>query len=79
MNWEEAPCAQMNGDLFFPHPRNRRSDVRDKVCGDCPLTEQCLELGLSSKFLPSGVWGGRAEAEVRYLWRARRRHLASVR
>lgn len=63
--WEEdALCAQVGGQLFFPEAHEEISSARE-VCRRCPVTRECLDLALemergSSRALRFGVWGGKS-------------------
>lgn len=76
-NWtEKAACRFAEPEVFFPVPENERSlaDAR-KVCGSCPVRQECLDEALR---VPAdkdhGVWGGMTTDERRYL---RRKQVAS--
>ena len=57
-------------DLWFPDlPQGRRTNATDerikqetrtaiRMCGKCPIRDECLELGMMEENLPYGIWGG---------------------
>ena len=58
-------CAQTDPEGFFPEKGGSTRDAK-KVCGSCPVKQQCLEYALSNdeRF---GIWGGMSERERRRL------------
>jgi WhiB family redox-sensing transcriptional regulator len=71
---DQALCAQVDAEMFFPEPCGGVKAVRQakRVCGSCPVREQCLEYALAhgERF---GVWGGASERERRQMKRERPR------
>jgi WhiB family redox-sensing transcriptional regulator len=68
--WQEnARCAGVDPDLFFPK-EYERSDEAKAICHECPVRQECLEYALAhgEKF---GVWGGLTERERRRVRRQR--------
>ena len=64
--WQaDALCAQTDPEAFFPEKGGSTRDAK-KVCGSCPVKQQCLEYALSNdeRF---GIWGGMSERERRRL------------
>ncbi|WP_303902655.1 WhiB family transcriptional regulator [Enteractinococcus helveticum] len=64
--WQaDALCAQTDPEAFFPEKGGSTRDAK-KVCGACPVKQQCLEYALSNdeRF---GIWGGMSERERRRL------------
>lgn len=64
--WQaDALCAQTDPEAFFPEKGGSTRDAK-KVCGSCPVKQQCLEYALSNdeRF---GIWGGMSERERRKL------------
>lgn len=51
-----ALCSQIDGELFFPDKGGSPKSAK-KVCARCPVSEPCLDLGLSTgdQF---GIYGG---------------------
>ena len=74
-NWrEEAVCATVDPDLFFPSGTGGQVVMQRKaakrVCVACPVRPQCLESALKAGE-PSGVWGGLDSLERSKLRRGR--------
>ena len=66
MNWrDEALCAEVDGDLFFPDVRDTDREAK-RICAACPVQKECLDYAISAgeEF---GVWGGTTEIERRHL------------
>ncbi len=64
--WQaDALCAQTDPEAFFPEKGGSTRDAK-KVCGVCPVKQQCLEYALANdeRF---GIWGGMSERERRRL------------
>lgn len=76
---DRAACREVDGDLFFPHPGGASLKVRYGVCDRCIVQGDCLEAALSSPWMPSGVWGGLREDEVRRMWSERKREARRLR
>jgi WhiB family redox-sensing transcriptional regulator len=61
MSWDEkAKCRGMDTDLFFPESGAASVVAKrmcDKLCLDCPVKQQCLEIGLASD-VQVGFFGG---------------------
>jgi WhiB family transcriptional regulator, redox-sensing transcriptional regulator len=67
--WEQALCAQVDPELFFPE-KGQPSRKALAVCAACPVRETCREV--FGPLLPVGVVGG-TTAMARRGDRARRR------
>lgn len=79
-DWRErAACKGLNPSLFFTEKGPGRGDPYTearKVCATCPVTAECLEVGIAEKI---GMWGGLSPKERRtYRRRAGRRLLQPV-
>lgn len=59
---EEALCAQVDPELFFPE-KGRSSRPAKRVCDACPVRVQCRDAGLSDHLHDAGIWGGLAQRE----------------
>ncbi|MDX2592539.1 MULTISPECIES: WhiB family transcriptional regulator [Streptomyces] len=75
-NWRDhAACRQEDPDLFFPigttGPAQVQAQQAKKVCGHCPVREQCLDWALDTG-QSIGIWGGTTETERRALRRRAR-------
>jgi WhiB family redox-sensing transcriptional regulator len=56
MNWrEQALCAQVGPEMFFPDKGGHRSDAQ-RVCGLCHVRAECLAEAL--RIGADGIWGG---------------------
>ena len=72
MDWrDKAACLEVGTEAFFPDP-NDHSAVREakKVCSNCQVSAECLELGLREFY---GIWGGTTESERKNIRRRRKR------
>lgn len=67
---EQAACAGMIDDTFFPISRNDPATAAKAICRRCPVIEKCLELGLVTG--SDGVLGGMTAVERDQLKRRRR-------
>lgn len=65
---EQAVCAQIDPDLFFPEKGGSTREAK-RMCGLCPVAEDCLRYALDhdERF---GIWGGHSERERRAMRRA---------
>jgi WhiB family transcriptional regulator, redox-sensing transcriptional regulator len=83
VDWRhEAACVGHDPDLWFPAgetgPAAEQIRYAKRVCGSCPVREECLEYAIVTNQV-SGVWGGLTEEErrpVRRRWLAERRRQA---
>jgi WhiB family redox-sensing transcriptional regulator len=76
-DWKtRAACAGYPSTIFFPDGDSPDTHKALSICGECPVTEDCLEYALATNQV-SGIWGGTTEEERRSLRRkwlsARRR------
>lgn len=55
-DWELAACQEMDTTIFYPE-KGKRSDRAKRVCGGCPIRQQCLDYALQAEE-KHGVWGG---------------------
>jgi WhiB family transcriptional regulator, redox-sensing transcriptional regulator len=74
-SWRDhALCRDTDPDLFFPVGTTGQAlvqiDHAKRVCGECPVTEACLDYALATN-QDSGVWGGLSEEERRVIRRRR--------
>ncbi|GHJ41825.1 WhiB family transcriptional regulator [Streptomyces sp. TS71-3] len=58
---QQALCAQVGTDFFFPEPGSSVREAK-RICELCQMREACLEYALThdERF---GVWGGLSEKE----------------
>jgi WhiB family transcriptional regulator, redox-sensing transcriptional regulator len=57
----DGACRTADPDLFFPVAvgavANRQIAKALRICGGCPVRQQCLDFALRAPE-PAGVWGG---------------------
>ena len=66
-DWKQANCTSVGVELFYPEYDQVRFDsdgVRTKVCGPCPIRQQCLDYAISTRE-QYGIWGGTLPGERR--------------
>lgn len=65
---DDALCAQVGGDWWFPKPGSGASEAANarRICAQCPIAtrEACLEFGRDDDF---GIYGGLLPSERRAL------------
>ena len=67
----DALCAQVGGEMFFPHPRDAAAiRAAKRICADCLVRAECLNEALAAEANPPGVCGGTSELERRRIRRA---------
>ena len=72
MKWlDDAACAGMDPGVFFPDNHHEYGPAV-KVCGDCRVTQECLDFALSNDE-GDGVWGGLTPQDRRLVRRQRRK------
>ena len=68
-----AICRDTDPDLFFPVGTTGHAlvqiDRAKQVCGECPVSVDCLDYALETN-QDSGIWGGTSEEERRTMRRA---------
>lgn len=72
---QEALCAQfelIHANIWFPDPDEDdvddiewKTDFAKTVCMDCPVQDQCLELGMRPDNIRWGIFGGLTSDERR--------------
>lgn len=71
---DHALCRDTDPDLFFPVGTTGQAlvqiDHAKRVCGECPVTSDCLDFALRTN-QDSGIWGGLSEEERRTIRRRR--------
>jgi WhiB family transcriptional regulator, redox-sensing transcriptional regulator len=76
--WELAACRSVDPELFFPvseiGPAKRQVALAKAVCGECPVSQLCLDFALSTR-QAHGVWGGLTVDERRVVAARRDREL----
>ena len=73
MDWRHhSVCRDEDPELFFPigtsGPALLQVEQAKKVCGRCPVSNECLKWALETG-QDAGVWGGTSEDERRLLKR----------
>jgi WhiB family transcriptional regulator, redox-sensing transcriptional regulator len=78
-----SACLDSDPDVFFPigstGPATEQIETARRICGACPVSEECLEFALATN-QEAGIWGGTTEEERRKLrktWVAEQRLAAS--
>lgn len=72
-----ALCADVDPEIFFPPNGDPATEAR-QICGQCPVTAECLAYALSNHEA-YGIWGGLDPEERRSLSRQRSRAAADER
>ena len=71
---DHALCRDTDPDLFFPVGTTGQAivaiDHAKRVCGECSVTQECLDFALETN-QDSGIWGGLSEEERRAIRRQR--------
>ena len=62
---EQALCAEVDNDLFYPEKGGSTRDAKN-ICAVCPVAAECLDYALENNEA-FGVWGGMSERERRRL------------
>lgn len=58
MNIEDALCAQIGSEMFFPESNVPLGKTAKKICMKCPITVDCLKFALESPTIEDhGIWG----------------------
>lgn len=70
VNWrEDAACAGVNSDIFFPPVEDEVvAETAKAICEQCPVREACLQYALATN-QAAGVWGGLDAGERRRMRR----------
>lgn len=66
----DANCVGTDPEAWFPGKGGRASPTIRKVCGACPVNEDCLSYAL--EFNLRGIWGGLTESQRTRLRRGKR-------
>jgi WhiB family transcriptional regulator, redox-sensing transcriptional regulator len=67
--WHRRAACRGMGHAVFVNGRAKRDAAAVRICGRCPVRQECLEHALDSPGLV-GVWGGTTEVERKWLLRA---------
>lgn len=68
--YDDALCAQVGPEEFFPPRQGGSVKAAKKVCAQCPVRAKCLTYALDNGER-HGVWGGLSERERRKARRER--------
>ena len=62
IDWvEDALCAQVDPEIFFPEMRHWEDSKKAKrICANCSVIDKCLEYGMKAEF---GIYGGLSAKE----------------
>lgn len=81
-DWQlDARCNGVPTDLFFPSMGTSSNAIElkmiFKMCGDCPVREQCLEAALAmegdcGRNMRHGLWGGTTPEQRHRMVKSRR-------
>jgi WhiB family redox-sensing transcriptional regulator len=66
----DGRCRLYPPETFFPSDGVGVEKAK-KICGDCPVSDHCLEHALDHR-IEHGVWGGASERQRRRILKARR-------
>lgn len=70
LSWQdEALCAQVGGDMFFPE-KGEPTGPAKRICHICEVRGECLEYALDHE-IRHGIWGGHSDRQRRALERNR--------
>lgn len=67
--WEDALCAQVDPELFFPDKGGSNRDGK-AVCSRCTVKDLCLQEALAGDWGDFGTWAGTTPQERRKMGRA---------
>jgi WhiB family transcriptional regulator, redox-sensing transcriptional regulator len=70
---DEAKCVGMDTNIFF-YDRGAHAQLERarKICGNCPVANDCLEFALTNH-IEHGLWGGKSNRERRSILQVRAR------
>lgn len=64
-----AACIGVETDVFFPvSEEEHASQAAREICGECPVSDACLQYALATN-QTAGVWGGLNAGERRRMRR----------
>lgn len=76
---EQGECRKQDPEMFFLPENSRMGDkeqrilMAKKVCGTCPVIEECRKFAIETR-QRYGVWGGLSEEEIARAVRRRQRY-----
>ena len=57
------PCAQMDPEIFFPHPSDREGIANAKtICNTCEFVDACLKYAVNEPSI-QGIWGATTQRQ----------------
>ncbi len=69
--WEhDALCTQTDPEIFFPDQGGSTREAK-RICGRCPVVDECLDRAMSFDGEVWGVWGATTQRDRRVMRRAR--------
>ncbi len=72
LSWERhAACRGLDSSIFFPADDEQVATAK-AVCGECPVSDSCLEHAIAHRER-DGVWGGMTAVERQRMIRRMRR------
>jgi WhiB family redox-sensing transcriptional regulator len=73
MEWRKhAACSGLDTQWWFAEHNPKANAYARKVCGACPVREDCLEFALNNN-IRFGLWGGVPESKRSRIRGARKR------
>lgn len=78
-NWrDDAACRGTDPKAFFPEGTECSGAIARRICGTCPVRDECLEWALAHHVSSyprevAGIWGATSWAERERIMRRRRR------
>lgn len=68
---EDAACAQISPDLWFPEERDEvTSRDAKRICATCDVLAQCEEYAVRTH-QRHGIWAGKNPRTLQRLWKER--------
>jgi len=58
-------------EMFHPQ-RGKNGHSAKRVCGQCPVRNECLEYAIESNLWLEGIWGGKSYREIRKIRKERK-------
>ncbi|QJD50354.1 WhiB family transcription factor [Mycobacterium phage MarkPhew] len=59
-----ALCAQTDPEVFFPE-KGQSAQPAKRICGGCPILDECLDHALACEHEVFGIWGGLTQRDRR--------------
>ncbi|QJD50455.1 WhiB family transcription factor [Mycobacterium phage Chris] len=64
----DALCAQSDPEAFFPD-KGQSAEPARRICGRCPILDECLDHALAQDGEVFGIWGGLTQRDRREIRR----------